>query len=239
MKKMITVILSFVMMFSLCACDSMDYKKAVKLYDEGNYSEALTIFESLEDYEDSKTYITDAKWNMLFNYIQENGETYERPFESTSFPISGVKSIKTSNSEGVNVYLCAISPNNITITLEDYYDTDDYSSSIHRDFLINIKKNDPIVEWEGYSLFQLYTCYTIEGFNGKQDISKFTTTTELKTDKFTQSVKDIDGNIKESTNLEDAIFDGIYKYFETSVIETSNILSDSGLPITIEDLGFE
>ncbi len=55
MKKITAIILAevIVMAFTLSGCDSSDYKKAMELYNEGNYTEAAAMFEKLGDYEDS------------------------------------------------------------------------------------------------------------------------------------------------------------------------------------------
>lgn len=53
MKKIVSVILSFVILVMLTGCDSADYKKAVSLYESGNYTAAAEIFGQLGDYENS------------------------------------------------------------------------------------------------------------------------------------------------------------------------------------------
>lgn len=40
----------------LCGCDSGDYKKATEFYESGNYAEAMTLFDSIRDYKDSREY---------------------------------------------------------------------------------------------------------------------------------------------------------------------------------------
>lgn len=56
MKKVLTVVMA-VMVLVLCGCKSGDYKKAVDLYETGNYAEAKVLFEKVGDYEDSATYL--------------------------------------------------------------------------------------------------------------------------------------------------------------------------------------
>ena len=53
MRKLFALILSLVMLVMLTGCDSSDYKKAVSLYESGEYAEAVEMFEALGDYEDS------------------------------------------------------------------------------------------------------------------------------------------------------------------------------------------
>ena len=41
------------MLFVFSGCNSSDYKEAVALMEQGNYKEAITLFEGLGDYKDS------------------------------------------------------------------------------------------------------------------------------------------------------------------------------------------
>ena len=63
MKKarIIVLLLAVAIMFLFTACSNSEYKNAVKLLEEGNYTEAIAAFESLGDYEDSKTKLEEAK----------------------------------------------------------------------------------------------------------------------------------------------------------------------------------
>lgn len=64
MKKLSLFLLSLIMLISLTACDSGDYKKAKKLYERGQYSEAAAIFEGLGDYEDSSEKVKQCKYQQ-------------------------------------------------------------------------------------------------------------------------------------------------------------------------------
>lgn len=57
-------ILAFLMatMLVLTGCDSSDYKKAMNLYDQGDYAQAVAIFESLGDYSDSQEMVAECKY---------------------------------------------------------------------------------------------------------------------------------------------------------------------------------
>ncbi len=80
MKKIILAIILIILI--LTGCDSSDYKKAVTLYEEGNYSEAAVIFAGLGDYEDSAEWYNKSKYqeaNQLFKAgdYEEAIEIYE------------------------------------------------------------------------------------------------------------------------------------------------------------------
>ena len=57
MKRVIALILVLSMVFALCGCSSRDYKKAVSLFEEGEYEQAKELFIVLEDYKDSREYL--------------------------------------------------------------------------------------------------------------------------------------------------------------------------------------
>ena len=57
MKRAIALALALSIVLLLCGCASNDYKKAVNLYEAGNYEEAKVLFEKNIDYEDSIEYI--------------------------------------------------------------------------------------------------------------------------------------------------------------------------------------
>lgn len=65
MKRIVALILVLSMVLVLCGCSSSNYKKAVDLYEKGNYEEAMTLFEKVGDYEDSEEYI--RKLEVLLN----------------------------------------------------------------------------------------------------------------------------------------------------------------------------
>ena len=56
MKKIISLVLALVMAFSLCGCNMSDYKKAQNAYENGDYENASTMFETLGDYKESQAF---------------------------------------------------------------------------------------------------------------------------------------------------------------------------------------
>lgn len=53
MRKLLCLCLVLTLCLCLCSCKSSDYKKAMSLYEAGEYEEAIVAFEALADYEDS------------------------------------------------------------------------------------------------------------------------------------------------------------------------------------------
>ena len=65
MKRIVAFILALVMVFALCGCSSesreeKQYNKAIKLLNEGKYSDAQKIFEELGDYKYSKSKVCEC-----------------------------------------------------------------------------------------------------------------------------------------------------------------------------------
>lgn len=60
-KAVKTVLLLVCLTLMLTGCKKNDYSKAIGLYDEGSYEEALVIFENLGDYKDSSDYADECR----------------------------------------------------------------------------------------------------------------------------------------------------------------------------------
>ena len=91
MKKSFAVILVLIMCF-LVGCDSSDYKKAEKMFNNGSFELALEIFESLGDYEGSVSYIEKCKYPR---WIQSP----EWPISKSGKPMKFVKQITDKNTQ--------------------------------------------------------------------------------------------------------------------------------------------
>lgn len=95
MKKVLALLLLFAMCLSLCACDSLDYKKAKELFDAGEYQQAKELCEKIVPYKDAVTIqrdceakLIEAELNTILsqNLILEctGGSGYEMIIENTS-----------------------------------------------------------------------------------------------------------------------------------------------------------
>lgn len=73
MKKIVAVILVLAIVGTLAGCDSADYKKAVSLYESGNYLEAMEKLEALGDYENSRDLLNQCRYDYAMMLL-ENGD---------------------------------------------------------------------------------------------------------------------------------------------------------------------
>ena len=76
MRKMVILLLVVLMMVSLTACKSDDYKEAMELYVNREYDAALVIFTELGDYEDSINMVTKCRYAQAHTLLQ-NGKYEE------------------------------------------------------------------------------------------------------------------------------------------------------------------
>ena len=72
-SRIILSLLCICILFIASGCDGTNYKKAIKLYENGSWDEAATIFEQLGDYEDSMAMVDACNYGKA-NELYENGE---------------------------------------------------------------------------------------------------------------------------------------------------------------------
>ena len=76
MKKFVAVVLALVMTLSLCACNSLDYKEAMELYEDESYERARELFVELGDYENSAEMVNQCDYQLALEHM-EDGEYEE------------------------------------------------------------------------------------------------------------------------------------------------------------------
>ena len=79
MKKRIFVMLIALLCVFLTACNSSDYKKAETLVNQGNYSDAIKIYEALDGYADSQDKVNYCKYEIGEQLFEE--EQYEEALD--------------------------------------------------------------------------------------------------------------------------------------------------------------
>lgn len=61
-KSILAIILICLLAFSMTACDDLDYRKAIALYNAGRYDAAADMFQELGDFEDSAEFFTSSRY---------------------------------------------------------------------------------------------------------------------------------------------------------------------------------
>lgn len=95
MKKIVGLLLCMVLLFSLCGCNSQNYKKATALYRDGDYLSAKAIFDELGDYEDAAEMSKDCSYNMAVALLNDGAysDAYKIFFELADYKDSDVKEV--------------------------------------------------------------------------------------------------------------------------------------------------
>ncbi|MBQ2730805.1 MAG: tetratricopeptide repeat protein [Clostridia bacterium] len=82
-KKITLFALSLLTTLSLFSCSGSNYSKAVDLYENGKYEEALALFTELGDYEDSLAMVKECNYELAIIHIQnEEYDEAQELFES-------------------------------------------------------------------------------------------------------------------------------------------------------------
>lgn len=216
-------------------CVKCDYNIAKYMLQKGKYEEAYALFTSLGEYESSVDYAVEAKWGMLYQYIEENG-TYHEDLEHKVLSMS-IEDDNENTQEHI-VYVYAESPDNITIGYRDY--VGDSSWLILQTFSINLEKGQNEADWVASGGLGFWGVYSIEAGSGSVRIDTCTKNTSLKIKLYSIERKDADGNKSTSTDKPDSnlIEPTIKTGLEKVLTYVPKILKSTGLPIEMKDLGF-
>lgn len=71
MRKIVAMMLALTMALVLGGCAGSDYKKALELFEQGQYEEAKSVFEELGDYRDSKEQVSNCKYNIAQGMFEQ------------------------------------------------------------------------------------------------------------------------------------------------------------------------
>jgi ribosomal protein L37E len=63
-SSILVAVLIGIAIYLLATADSRNYEKAISLYNEGNYQEALELFMEIDEYKDSQKFIKECKYEM-------------------------------------------------------------------------------------------------------------------------------------------------------------------------------
>ena len=62
------IVSGLLLAFLLTGCGNSDYKKAMVLYEDGKYEEAIVLFLELGDYEDSAEKVIACNYGIALNF---------------------------------------------------------------------------------------------------------------------------------------------------------------------------
>lgn len=218
-------------------CKKCDYNAANRMLQKGKYEEAYNLFAALGTYEDSAERAEEAKWGMLYQYIEENG-TYHEDLEHTVLSMN-VESDDENSQEHI-VYIYADGPENIVIGYRNE-SGDNAQWMIQNSFYIKLERGQNEVNWLGLAGIRIWGAYSIEAGSGSVRIDTCTKKTSLKIELYTKEQKDVNGNESSTTDKsETSLLDlGIKRGLEEVLTYVPKILKSTNLPIDMKDLGFK
>lgn len=210
-KRLFTFFVVFtIILGTFTACDSSEYKKAVKLMDSGNYEEAKAIFTELKDYKDSADLIYNCNWEIVLNYYKNKYKDMRtKPF--SIFEVS-----TDDNGKGLN----------IIFLIENDVGNIELSYTINKENPNDVNVSAEIKDnFYGTTTVNLSDYKIIESLNWDIN-SKLDLTDETK--------YDLTEQLNQLNQLAVKVFDAT---FQTSYLSFEKSLKDSGLEITLKDIG--
>lgn len=207
------------------------YMLAVTAYEDKEYALALNYFTELGDYKDSVEYRLDAAWRALHAYIEENGEH----LESTT-KLSYVN--KAENGQISQTDLATVSSNPEQLILYNGNKIELMGIMHFSDLAITITRGNPEAKFQiSTKLTGLDTENNTSG-DGTLNISSATANTQLNPSNYLYFYTDIYGKSHSETELDSTDRAALQEHY-TDVLEgVSTILGQTGLGITLADLGF-
>lgn len=207
-----------------------NYQIALAAYENGDFATALSLFTQLGDYEDAADRRYDAGWYALCDYIQENGEVSDDLCMLKLVGDSTVTylAIYEGNREQLMLYTAKLTD------LGFFKGTDSCGLFIDRGSL----EASYILSSDSQTTVNGMTGVVQQQASGTLDISTITTDTVPERTNYTYYLRDIYGNESTRTTPDAVALSGAQSAFSIILAEIPAILADTGLGITLQDLGF-
>ena len=207
------------------------YQIAVKACESEDYVTALNLFIMLCDYRDAAECRLETAWKALRAYIAEHGEQ----LESTT-KLSYVN--KSSNMQTVQTDLALVSSNPEQLILYNGNKIDTMGIVNFSDLAITITRGQPEAAFQMSSkLTGLGTISETNG-DGLLNISSATENTQLNPGNYLYFYTDIYGKSHSETELDATGRAALQEHYTYLLEGITAILEQTGLGITLSDLGF-
>lgn len=199
-KKIIAAIFACVQCLIMTGCKSSDYKQAVELYDNGEYSESKKIFSQMNDYKESAIYLDHISALEVYDdvmktreislaQIKEKFSSYDTSFDSN---INGLVSEVKELENLLGEYKYQGSTNDYTFEMDIFMkdgvfyaqpNTDIYSGDI------NIGEIKAVEGDYGYQINTTGEHYLMAFIEDLPPVGPFSTTFEIKANENNVSVR--------------------------------------------------
>lgn len=207
------------------------YQLAVAAFESGDYAQAEAEFLDFADYRQAPEYLRQINWLKFYHYICENGSE-----GGGCFVFSTQQDART-----VNVLVDSAAPDQITFiaSLEKdmgYLFRDQLSITITREsFDASFAAESTFtMDFDGKKIGSVQTA------EGRFSVITCTADMELTPETYTKTVTDNQGKVTDSTNPADStMFEVMQENYAAIMTVFPQVLADSGLGITLADIGFE
>lgn len=206
------------------------YQMAVAAYKSEDYAVALNMFTALGDYGDAPEYRRDAAWKALHVYIEENGEK----LESTT-KISYVN--KSVTGQVIQTDLATVASNPEQLILYNGDKIDVMGIQAFSDLAITVTRGNPEAKFQMSS--QVSGLKSKTTGDGTLNISSATANTQLNPSNYLYAYTDIYGKSHSETEMDSTDRAALQEHYTHTLEGVSAILGQTGLGITLADLGFE
>ena len=202
------------------------YQLALSAFDEGHFGDAQALFQEIPDYQQAKEYLRQINWQTMFDGIcaldealhaEQNGKSFHifAPLDDQNAPRL-VFSVEMSKQE----------------------------DHLYSDFLtITLSRASTVADFTCGSDFQMaYVDSTIgstQSGSGRIDITTCTPETVLVLDTFEKAVTDNLGNTTTSADPADSLMtEMLAENLSELLTVIPQLLSDAGITLTLNDIGF-
>ncbi|MBP3684167.1 MAG: tetratricopeptide repeat protein [Oscillospiraceae bacterium] len=207
------------------------YHIAVNAYESEDYATALNLFSALGDYSDSMEYRLEAAWKALHTYIIEHGEK----IESTT-KLSYVN--KSGSGQIIQTDLAIVSTNPEQLILYNGNKIEVMGIMNFSDLAVTITRGNPEAQFQiSTKLTGLGTENNTSG-DGTFNISSATINTQLNPSNYLYYYTDIYGKSHSETEMDSTSRAALQEHYTYMIEGVSTILGQTGLGITLADLGF-
>lgn len=209
------------------------YQMAVSSFDLEDYAAALDLFTELGDYKDSAAYRSDSAWKALHAYIEENGED-----RGDTVMLQYVH--KASGMQNIVTFLATVATNPEQLILYNGSSINVMGVVTLSDLAITVTRGsqDAIIRTSFNMTMAGYDTESTSSGDGVLNIASATETTQLALNNYTYFYTDIYGKSHTETSMDSTDRASLQESYTYILSGIPMILEETGLGITMADLGF-
>lgn len=205
------------------------YEKAQQQYREGDYQGAAAAFTALGNFQDSKEMVKKANFQILREYVLENGEADDGTVMLSTIYDGAVVAVFAAEDDKDHLELAYYSESNI---LAKFTYTTVVEITCGEDEGSMVSEHDMDMYYSGRY------AYSEADYEGVFAISKFTRTSRVTLTSYNEKAMNIYGRVTTDTDVENAPADDLHTHLYTMIDGIAAYLEDNNVGVTIQDIGF-